>query len=293
MAERRCNLGDFFGRHAEPLKPELPLTHRLPGIGNQLRGLGLREGEHAVCGKRVVEGGEPPSRAYAQMQEAFSGVAWARQDVVKRAQAPARQPGVPQEAVVAQMVIVVAYEDVVDHALEEFGIVRADDARMAVCAHRLCEVRVRLRARFGLVAGNHGQAADEPQAVLDPTIARLREKQVVSFFDFTGRCEPVAVKAPNEHDLAVAKGAHVERGNVQACFSGQPHRGALNAGNVEAVLSAGKLGKPQHATLIAYCCLGSCTSERGSVDKDGLEVRGHRLPLFDAVGALQEVSQVV
>jgi len=46
--------------------------------------------------------------------------------------------------VVAQVVVIVADQNVVNHALEQLRVVGADDAGVAVVAHRLREVRVRL-----------------------------------------------------------------------------------------------------------------------------------------------------
>jgi hypothetical protein len=68
--------------------------------------------------------------------------------------------------VVAQVVVFIADQHVVDHALEQFGVVHADDAVVAVLAHRLREVSVGLGWRLGLVAVGQRETADEPEPVL-------------------------------------------------------------------------------------------------------------------------------
>lgn len=132
MPERWCDLADFRVRDAELLKIDFPRPDGLPDLRHHLRGFGLGEGEPCMRGQCVVQGGQSPLRAHAQMQEALGGVACSGQDVVQRAQAPAGQPGVPQKAVVTQVVVVVAHQNVEDHAFEKFCVVCTDDAGVAV-----------------------------------------------------------------------------------------------------------------------------------------------------------------
>ena len=116
------------------------------------QGFGLGEGETCKRGQCVVQGDQSPLRAHAQMQEAFGGVTCSGQDVLQRAQAPAVQPGVPQKAVVTQVVIVVAHQDVEDHAFEKLCVVCSDNTGVAVVTHSLGEVGISLGARLGFVA---------------------------------------------------------------------------------------------------------------------------------------------
>lgn len=46
-----------------------------------------------------------------------------------------------------QMVVIVADHDVVDHATQKFGVVRTDDAGMAMLVHGLCKVGIGLGSR--------------------------------------------------------------------------------------------------------------------------------------------------
>jgi hypothetical protein len=89
MPERWCDLADFRVRDAELLKIDFPRPDGLPDLRHHLRGFGLGEGELCMRGQCVVQGGQSPLRAHAQMQEALGGVACSGQDVVQRAQAPA------------------------------------------------------------------------------------------------------------------------------------------------------------------------------------------------------------
>ena len=163
------------------------------------------------------------------------------------------------------------------------------NAGVAVLTHGLGEVGVSLGARLGFVASDHGQAADKPQAVLCSAFSRLRLIQVVRLSNNTIGCKPIAVEAPNEHDLAVTDGAHVECGHIQTSLCGQPKCGTLHAGHIEAVFLTRKLGEPKHAMGITHRGFGPCTAESRAIDKNGFEVRRYGQPFFNAVCSLHEV----
>ena len=146
MPKRRGDLVLLGRWHAGLGEVNAPLTYHPPDLVDQFTGGRQRQRESFVRGKCVVERRQPALGADAQMQEAFAGVAGARQYVVKRAEASAGQARAPQEAVVAEVVIVIAHEDVEDHALEQLDGVLADDRGVAVAAHGFREVGVRLGA---------------------------------------------------------------------------------------------------------------------------------------------------
>ena len=100
-------------------------------------------------------------------------MACSRQYVVEGTQPPADQTRLPNEGVIAQVVVVVAEQDVEDHTLEQLRVVRTNHTRMAVVAHCLRKVRIALRTRLGFVATHQRETADEPQTVLCPPMARL------------------------------------------------------------------------------------------------------------------------
>ena len=106
------------------------------------------------------------------------------------------------------MVVFIADENVVDHALEKLGVVCADDAGVAVGADCQREVAVGLRWRLGLVAAHQREAADEPLPVLCFARARLCRQQLVLGVQSFAWLSPVAVKAADEHDFAVAYRAY-------------------------------------------------------------------------------------
>ena len=246
-----------------------------------------------MCCQGVVQGGQPSLGSYTQMQKAFGGMACMRQHVIQRAQAPAGQTRVPHKAVVAQMVVVVAYQDVVDHALEELCVVRADHTRVAMVAHGLGEVGVRLGARRGLIASQHGQAAHETQAMLHASPSGLRLEQRARLCKLPFRRNPVAVKSANKHDFALTEHAHIERGHLQAKLCRQPQRGTFHTRHIEAVGSAGKLGQPQHTMRIAHRGFRPRPTQRAAVHEYGFEVRGHWQTFLNAVSRLQQVRQIV
>ena len=84
MAKRRCNLLDFGGRDAEALEVASPLAHDAPDVP-AVRGLG--------AGSAV-------------------SVARTRQHVVERTQAPTGKSRLPCKAVVAQVVVVIADQNI-------------------------------------------------------------------------------------------------------------------------------------------------------------------------------------
>ena len=144
-----------------------------------------------------------------------------------------------------------------------------------------------------LMLSSDRQHAHERETVLNGPAAWLRVKRVDIDNGSPGGRKPIAVESLDEHDLAVADIANLERGNPQAGLFSQQHGCALNAWHVEGVLAAGELGQPQHAGVVAYRSFGPRSSERGAIDEDGLEVRWHRKPFLDAVCRLHKVDQIV
>ena len=83
------------------------------------------------------------------------------QDIVQRAEAPAGQAGVVDESVVAQVVVVVAHEDVEDHPLEQFPVVGANGIDVSMLPDRVRDVPVTFRHRFHFGTADQGQRTGE------------------------------------------------------------------------------------------------------------------------------------
>src|SRR5215472_18417868 len=142
-----------MGRYLVLFEVHLPIAYDPPDPCDALGG-GLRgQGEHLATGKSIVERGDSSLRPNTQLQAPLGGQTCPRHDIVQRTQAPSRQARVPDKAVVAQMIIVVADEDIEDEAVKQLAVVLAYHVRVAVSANRLRQISVGLAGCFRLVTG--------------------------------------------------------------------------------------------------------------------------------------------
>lgn len=133
------------------------------------------------------------------MQAPFrcQGCLW--HDIIDRAQSQFRKAGIPDKAVIAEVVVAVADEDVEDHALKALAGVSPDDIGVTEPSAGLRQLSI------GLDGGVHGgtreerQTADEPQTSLHLSRCRCCAPWVFGQLSVPARFGPVSVESLDQH----------------------------------------------------------------------------------------------
>ena len=101
-----------WAEHPGGIEGGLPLTHARSDAVNDLCRIRLEDAELPMGFQDVIQGRRASMWTQGQVQAPLVRNLGMRHDIVERAQAPALALRVPNEGVIAQVIVIVGYEDV-------------------------------------------------------------------------------------------------------------------------------------------------------------------------------------
>ena len=180
---------------------------------------------------------------------------------------------VVEEAVVAQVIIIVRHQNVEHHARKQLMAIPRNLATHAMQAHRIGHRRITGIRRIAGLQREQRQCTDHVAAA-------------------NAMFQAFAIEALDQHHLApIGQCLQAHARHRQSRGASEFQRGAFDRRHVEGIVPGRELGDPFIA-INAHHRLGSRTTHRRTTGKEHFKMRGHRLALLDPRRGIQQVMQI-